>query len=202
MVRSGAKQPRDEAEQAFRKAWKLLGRLEKRLIKAREAEARRSEQLARASGPKAVKRSTQLDAARAEIAQVEGLLTELSELITQNARASSGQTVKDMASSVAAEIKDEAAEAPTLPPRRRNRHHRPRRRPPTEVVATEESAPTEPAATDEPAPNADEPDPPQAADPPAAEPAATAEPGPTADEPASGAEAGAAAEPPPSAPEA
>jgi hypothetical protein len=156
MARSDANRPRSEAERAFRKAWGLLGRLEKRLARARAAEARRAAQLARATGPKAVKRSAQLDEARAEIAQIEGLLTELSELIATNARASSGQTIKDMASSVAAEIRDEAAEPPTLPPRRRNRHHRPRRRPAADGAATPpadsaEAVTAEPAGPPEPA---------------------------------------------------
>jgi hypothetical protein len=146
MAEPGAKPVRNEAERAFRKAWKLLGRLEKQLNQAREAETRRAEQLARASGDKAVKRSAQLDEARAEIARIEGLLTELSELITVRGRSSAGQTVRDVANSVAAEIRDEAAEAPTLPPRRRNRHHRPRRRPAAEPAAEGLAEPAEPAA--------------------------------------------------------
>jgi hypothetical protein len=129
MAKPIAKRRHDEAERAFRKAWKLLDRIERRLERARAEERKRVTQLGDGMGPDAPRRSAQLEAARAEIAQIEGLLTELSELITRNARASSGQTVKDMAHSVAAEIKDEAAEPPQLPARSRNRHHRPRRKP-------------------------------------------------------------------------
>ena len=131
MAKPTAKRRHDEAESAFRKAWQLLGRIERRLERARAQERKRLAQLGDGSGPDAPRRSAQLEEARAEIAQIEGLLTELSELIAGNARASSGQTVKDMANSVAAEIKDEAAEPRQLPTRSRNRHHRPRRKPAT-----------------------------------------------------------------------
>jgi hypothetical protein len=130
MAKPIAKRRHDEAERAFRKAWKLLDRIERRLERARAEERKRLVQLGDGSGPDAPRRTAQLEAARAEIAQIEGLLTELSELIAGNSRASSGQTVKDMAMSVAAEIKDEAAEPPQLRTRR-NRHHRPRRKPTT-----------------------------------------------------------------------
>lgn len=136
MAKPIAKRRHDEAERAFRKAWKLLDRIERRLERARAEERKRVIQLGDGTGADASRRSAQLEAARAEIAQIEGLLTELSELITHNARASSGQTVKDMAHSVAAEIKDEAAEPPQLPTRSRNRHHRPRRKPATAEGAT------------------------------------------------------------------
>lgn len=136
MAKPIAKRRHDEAERAFRKAWKLLDRIERRLERARAEERKRLAQLGDGTGPDASRRSAQLEDARAEIAQIEGLLTELSELITHNARASSGQTVKDMAHSVAAEIKDEAAEPPQLPVRSRNRHHRPRRKPATADGAT------------------------------------------------------------------
>ena len=141
MAKPIAKRRHDEAERAFRKAWKLLDRIERRLERARAEERKRVVQLGDGTGLDAPRRSAQLEAARAEIAQIEGLLTELSELITRNARASSGQTVKDMAHSVAAEIKDEAAEPPQLPTRSRNRHHRPRRKPATAETATA-TAPT------------------------------------------------------------
>ncbi len=147
MAKPIAKRRHDEAERAFRKAWKLLDRIEQRLERARAEERKRVVQLADGSGPDAPRRSAQLEAARAEIAQIEGLLTELSELITHNARASSGQTVKDMAHSVAAEIKDEAAEPPQLPTRSRNRHHRPRRKPATADASTV-SADAAPASGD------------------------------------------------------
>jgi hypothetical protein len=136
MAKPIAKRRHDQAERAFRKAWKLLDRIERRLERARAEERKRVTQLGDGTGPDAPRRSAQLAAARAEIAQIEGLLTELSELITHNARASSGQTVKDMAHSVAAEIKDEAAEPPQLPSRSRNRHHRPRRKPAAVDAAT------------------------------------------------------------------
>ena len=129
MAKPIAKRRHDEAERAFRKAWKLLDRIEKRLERARAQERKRLTQLGDGTGKDAARRSAQLDAARAEIAQIEGLLTELSGLIAANARASSGQTVKDMAALVAAEIKDEAAVPPVLGARSRNRHHRPRRKP-------------------------------------------------------------------------
>jgi hypothetical protein len=129
MAKPTAKRRHDEADRAFRKAWQLLERIERRLERARAEERKRVAQLGDGSGPDAPRRSAQLQAARAEIGQIEGLLTELSELIAGNARASSGQTVKDMATSVAAEIKDEAAEPRQLPARGRNRHHRPRRKP-------------------------------------------------------------------------
>lgn len=128
MAKPIAKRRHDEAERAFRKAWKLLDRIEKRLERARAQERKRLTQLGDGTGKDAARRSAQLEAARAEIAQIEGLLTELSELIAANARASSGQTVKDVAAIVAAEIKDEAAVPPVLGARR-NRHHRPRRKP-------------------------------------------------------------------------
>ena len=153
MAKSSAKRRHDEAERTFRRAWKLLDRIEKRLERARAEEQKRLRQYGDGTGPDSARRAAQLEAARAEIGQIEGLLTELSELISSNARASAGQTVKDMAASVAAEIRDEAAEPPTLstPSERRNRHHRPRRRP--------EGAPAEaavPAGDDEPATAADE----------------------------------------------
>ena len=131
MAKSSAKRRHDEAERTFRRAWKLLDRIEKRLERARAEEQKRLRQYGDGTGPDSARRAAQLEAARAEIGQIEGLLTELSELISSNARASAGQTVKDMAASVAAEIRDEAAEPPTLstPSERRNRHHRPRRRP-------------------------------------------------------------------------
>lgn len=144
MAKPIEKRRHDEAERAFRKAWKLLDRIERRLERARAEERKRLAQLGDGSGPDAPRRSAQLEAARAEIAQIEGLLTELSELIAGNARASSGQTVKDMATSVAAEIRDEAAEPPQLRARGRNRHHRPRRKPATAdaSTATADTAPS------------------------------------------------------------
>jgi hypothetical protein len=145
MAKPTAKRRHDEADRAFRKAWQLLGQIERRLERARAEERKRLAQLGDGSGPDAPRRSAQLEAARAEIAQIEGLLTELSELIAGNARASSGQTVKDMATSVAAEIKDEAAEPRQLPTRSRNRHHRPRRKPAATDTASA-SADTAPAA--------------------------------------------------------
>ena len=162
MAKSSAKRRHDEAERTFRRAWKLLDRIERRLERARAEERKRLRQFGDGTGPDAPRRAAQLEAARSEISQIEGLLTELSELISSNARASAGQTVKDMASSVAAEIRDEAAEPPQLstPSQRRNRHHRPRRRPAADqaagvapVAAADDG--TEPAEAG--APDADEP---------------------------------------------
>jgi hypothetical protein len=141
MAKPIEKRRHDEAERAFRKAWKLLDRIERRLERARAEERKRIVQLGDGTGPHSPRRAAQLAAARAEVAQIEGLLTELTELITHNARGSSGQTVKDISHSVAAEIKDEAAEPPQLPTRSRNRHHRPRRKPAlTDDAATESGA--------------------------------------------------------------
>ena len=148
MGKSPAERRHDEADKAFRRAWKLLDRIERRLERARKEERKRLRQLGDGSGPDAAKRAAQLEAARSEITQIEGLLTELSGLISANARASSGQTVKDLATSVAAEIKDEAAEPPTLPTRRRNRQHRRRRRPAEEPPPP--AVPAEEAATEAP----------------------------------------------------
>jgi hypothetical protein len=105
----------DKAGRAFRKAWKLLGRLERRLGIARAEEHKRIGQLGDGTGPEAVRRTAQLEAARAEIAQVEGLLSELSELIAANARAQSGQTVKDLANDAAASVREEAVSATATP---------------------------------------------------------------------------------------
>ena len=142
MGKSPAARRHDEADKAFRRAWKLLDRIERRLERARAKERKRLRQLGDGTGPDAAKRAAQLEVARSEITQIESLLTELSGLISANARASSGQTVKDLAVSVAAEIKDEAAEPPTLSPRRRNRQHRRRRRPAEEGTTTEAQEPT------------------------------------------------------------
>lgn len=111
MPKSTTKRRPGEAGRTFRKAWKLLGRLERLLAVARAQEHKRTDQLGDGTGSKATRRSAQLEEARAEIAQVEGLLSELSELIASNARAQSGQTVKDLANEVAASIRDEAASA-------------------------------------------------------------------------------------------
>lgn len=101
---------------AFKKAWKLLGRLERRLQVARAEEEKRARQLGDATGKDAAKRSTQLGAAQAEVAEVEGLLTELSELIASNARAQAGQVVKDMAHEGATAVR-EAAETELVEPK-------------------------------------------------------------------------------------
>ncbi|MGZ8528674.1 MAG: hypothetical protein ACXWWR_07755 [Candidatus Limnocylindrales bacterium] len=147
MAKPTAKRRHDEADRAFRKAWQLLERIERRLERARVVERKRLAQLGDGSGSDAPRRSAQLEAARAEIAQIEGLLTELSELIAGDSRASSGQTVKDMATSVAAEIKDEAAEPRQLPARGRNRHHRPRRKLASADMAPADTTPAAGSAT-------------------------------------------------------
>src|SRR4029077_10617398 len=99
-----------------------------RLEEARAEERKRVRQVGDGTGPDAARRVSQLQIARAEVIAIESLLTELSDLIARHARATSGQTVQDVATAVAAEIKDEAAEAPVLS-HPRARHHRPRRRP-------------------------------------------------------------------------
>lgn len=108
MAKSTTKQRRSAVGRAFKKAWKLLGRLERRLQLARTEEEKRARQLGDAAGKKAAKRSTQLGAAQAEVAQVEGLLTELSELIAANARAQAGQVVKDVAHEAAGAVRETA----------------------------------------------------------------------------------------------
>lgn len=115
MAKSTMKQRQSAVGRAFKKAWKLLGRLERRLQLARTEEEKRTRQLRDAAGKKAAKRSTQLGAAQAEVAQVEGLLTELSELIASNARAQAGQVVKDVAHEAAGAVREAAATEPVKP---------------------------------------------------------------------------------------
>ncbi len=109
---NATKHDRDEADRAFRKAWKLLGRLERRLVAARAEEERRTRQLGDGTGKKTAKRLTQLEAAQSEIAEIEGLLTELSELIASTSQTQSGRLVQDVAREVAASIKADAAAEP------------------------------------------------------------------------------------------
>jgi hypothetical protein len=109
MAKSTTKRRQSAASRAFKKAWKLLGRLERRLQLARIKEEKRLHQLGDATGEKAAKRSTQLGVAQAEVAEVEGLLTELSELIASNARAQAGQVVKDVAHEAAGAVREAAA---------------------------------------------------------------------------------------------
>lgn len=121
VAKSKAKPPRDDPDRAFRKAWKLLGRLERRLVAARSEEAKRLHQLGDGSGTKAAQRSAQLEAAQTRIAEIEGLLTELSELIASNARARSGRVVAEVANEAAiavreAAIADAAARATDIAP--------------------------------------------------------------------------------------
>ena len=111
-MKNATKHHRNEADRAFRKAWKLLGRLERRLVAARADEERRTRQLGDGSGPKTAKRLTQLEAAQSEIAEIEGLLTELTELIASTTQAQSGQLVQDVAREVAASIRADAAAEP------------------------------------------------------------------------------------------
>lgn len=107
-----AKHHRDEADRAFRKAWKLLGRLERRLVVARAEEERRTRQLGDGTGRKTARRLAQLEAAQTEIAEIEGLLTELTELIAATTQTRSGQLVQDVAREVAASIRADAAAEP------------------------------------------------------------------------------------------
>jgi septal ring-binding cell division protein DamX len=115
MAKSKTKQRQSAVGRAFKRAWKLLGRLERRLQLARIEEEKRTRQLGAAVGKKAAKRSTQLGVAQAEVAQVEGLLTELSELIAANARAQAEQVVKDVAHEAAGAVRDAAATEPVEP---------------------------------------------------------------------------------------
>jgi hypothetical protein len=131
MAKSAAKREYDAADRAFRKAWKLLDRIERRLAAARADERRRLHQLGDGKGADAARRAAQLEAARAAVAGTEAVLTELSELIAAHSRAQSGTTVMDISREVAASIKEDAAEAPDPTPvrdrnpaARRNRHHR------------------------------------------------------------------------------
>jgi hypothetical protein len=111
MAKTEAKQgqpARRAATRAFERAWKLLGRLEKRLAAARDEEVRRRRQLAAATGDEIARRQSQLDDAASNAARVAGLLTELSEMIAANARAQAGQTVSDLAHAAADAVRDEA----------------------------------------------------------------------------------------------
>ncbi len=79
---------------------------------ARAEEERRTRQLGDGTGPKTAKRLTQLEAAQSEIAEIEGLLTELTGLIASTTQAQSGQLVQDVAREVAASIRADAAAEP------------------------------------------------------------------------------------------
>jgi chemotaxis protein histidine kinase CheA len=100
--------PGRAATKAFQRAWKLLGKLERRLTAARAEEAKRRRQLAEATGPDLERRQVQLDAAVASAAKAAALLTELSELIAANARAQARQTVSDVAHEAAQAVRAEA----------------------------------------------------------------------------------------------
>jgi chemotaxis protein histidine kinase CheA len=146
------------ATKAFERAWKLLGRLEKRLAAARKAEAKRRRQLAEATGPDVARRQEQLDSALADAAHAAGLLTELSELIAANARAQARQTVSDMAHEAAQAVRSEAraktAAGPGSPPAAAAKPvGRPRRSAPTAKPATRATRSTaaRPAGKDQPA---------------------------------------------------
>jgi len=110
MAKSEAKQARPSkgaATKAFKRAWKLLGRLEKRLAAARADESKRRHQLLEATGAERTRRQGQLDAAIAKAGQAATLLTELSEMIAANARAQARQTVSDIAHEAAEAIRAE-----------------------------------------------------------------------------------------------
>jgi chemotaxis protein histidine kinase CheA len=111
MVKTKAKHeesPGRAATKAFERAWKLLGKLEKRLTAARAEEAKRRRQLAAATGPDVERRQTQLESAVSDAAKTSSLLTELSELIAANARAQARQTVSDIAHEAAQAVRAEA----------------------------------------------------------------------------------------------
>jgi hypothetical protein len=133
MAKSPAKRAHDAADRAFNKAWKLLDRIERRMVDARAEERKRLRQLGDGTGRDAEKRSVQLEVARVEVARIEASLTELSELIAANARAQSRSTVSEIAREVAASIREDAAEAAVPTPlvqrsaaAQRRRHHRKR----------------------------------------------------------------------------
>ena len=115
MAKADAKQRRNTADTAFRRAWKLLGRLERRLDRARTEEAKRTRQQASATGDAVARRAAQLSAAHAEVAEIETLLTELSELIVANARAQAGQVVKDVAHEAAGAVRAAASQPASKP---------------------------------------------------------------------------------------
>ena len=129
MAKSAAQREYDQADRAFRKAWKLLDRIERRLEEARAVERKRLRQLGDGSGagrgPSGCPARGCAGRDRRDRAAADRALGPH----RAHARMTTGQTVQDVAISVAAEIKDEAAEPPTLSTTRRNRHHRPRRRP-------------------------------------------------------------------------
>ncbi len=104
---STQKPSRRAASRAFERAWKLLGKLEKRLAAARDEETKRRRQLAAATGDDLVRRHAQLNEAVANVGRIAALLTELSELIAANARAQGGQTVSDVAHAAADAVRDE-----------------------------------------------------------------------------------------------
>jgi hypothetical protein len=106
------------ATRAFKRAWKLLGRLERELDRARKDEAKRRRQLESATGDEVVRRQAQLDEAIARGDQAAALLTELSELIAANARARGGQTVRDMAHEAAEAVRSEEQARPPASSRR------------------------------------------------------------------------------------
>lgn len=150
MAKTEAKQgqpSRRAATRAFERAWKLLGRLEKRLAAARNEEAKRRRQLAAAIGDDVARRQAQLDEAASNVARVAGLLTELSEMIAANARAQAGRTVSDFAHAAADAVRDEArartAAGPPLPRPRRPATTTPAAAKPS---ATRQVAPKPPAA--------------------------------------------------------
>ncbi|MGH2511775.1 MAG: hypothetical protein ACRDGQ_03710 [Candidatus Limnocylindrales bacterium] len=108
--KSGAGHPsatKRGAANAFKRAWKLLTRLEAELDAARRQEAKRRRQVLTAAGDQLIRRQLQLDAAIARGERAAGLLTELSELIGANVRAQGRQTVRDIAHETAQAIKAE-----------------------------------------------------------------------------------------------
>ncbi len=115
MAKADAKRRRNTADTAFRRAWKLLGRLERRLERARTEAAKRTRQQASASGDAVARRAAQLSAAHAEVAEIETLLSELSELIVANARAQAGQVVKDVAHEAAGAVRAAASQPASKP---------------------------------------------------------------------------------------
>ncbi len=134
---------RQAGTRAFERAWKLLGRLERELDRARKDEAKRRRQLESATGEEAVRRQAQLDDAVARGDQAAALLTELSELIAANVHAQAGQTVRDMAHEAAQAVRSEEQ---ARPPVSRRAAAKPRVSRPTVSRAATAAKPVRPRA--------------------------------------------------------
>ena len=137
------------ATTAFKRAWKLLGKLERQLTAARAEETKRRRQLVLAGGPDIARRQKQLEAATARAETTMGLLTELSDMIAANAHPQGSQVVSDVAHEAAQAIRaEEQAKAATETRRTGPRRTVPRRRaaPATSAQLVEPKPEPEPRA--------------------------------------------------------